>query len=304
MADIKSLIWGSRPDIEEITVDTYVSRINSLKLSMVNFEDFDNNINIIKKRFVSQKTIKSCITAIVVYLKATHADEELLQKYSKELLKVGTSITEQDQKNEKTLKDTLVTRNEIEKIIENLKNKLDSEKLIKDNHVYFDLYQQYLVINLYFLILPLRNDYVNLEVYQDSLPFFIDNKKNYIILNKKKLILNRYKTSKIYGKGNTLDLPQKLVDIISKWFEIRSIIYPDLSDQKILLLNKKLIPMSQVNLTQYLNKIFNKNVSSTMLRKSYISEKYPVTHTTSEMVEDARKMMHSVSLQQSTYRKK
>lgn len=304
MADIKSIVWNSRPDIEEITVNTYVSRINSLKNSNINFEDFENTIHMLEKKFSSKKTIKSCITAIIVYLKALKSPSELLEKYSRELLKTGNDITSEDQKNEKTLKDILVTKKEIEDIIEKLKTRIVSEKMSKDNEKYFDLYQQYLVINLYFLILPLRNDYVNLEVYKDSLPFFVDTKKNYIILEKKELILNRYKTSKIYGKGNVITLPQKLVDIISEWFNVRNNIYPELYSQNQLLLNKKLVPMSQVNLTQYLNKIFKKKVSSTMLRKSYISEKYPVIHTTAEMVEDARKMTHSVALQQSTYRKK
>jgi len=41
-----------------------------------------------------------------------------------------------------------------------------------------------------------------------------------------------------------------------------------------------------------------------MLRKSYISEKYPVVHTTEDMTRDAKSMQHSVSMQQTTYRKK
>jgi hypothetical protein len=62
--------------------------------------------------------------------------------------------------------------------------------------------------------------------------------------------------------------------------------------------------MSQVSLTQYLNRIFMRNISTTMLRKSYLSEKYPVTHTTSEMQRDADAMKHSVGVQQTIYRKK
>jgi hypothetical protein len=155
---------------------------------------------------------------------------------------------------------------------------------------------------LYYLIQPVRNDYVNCEVYYDRVSQNLI--KNYIFLNDGVLVLNRYKTRGSYGTGNEINLPNELIEIIKKWMEIRVQTYPLLSGNRELLLTKNLQPMTQVNLTQFLNRIFQKKVSSTILRKSYLSEKYPVTRTQNEMIQDARNMQHSVSVQQSTYRKK
>jgi len=85
---------------------------------------------------------------------------------------------------------------------------------------------------------------------------------------------------------------------------LRKELFPTLVGETALLLNNDLKRMSKVNLIQNLNSIFKKKISVTMLRKSYISEKYPVEFTVEDMEKDANIMGHSVSLQQSTYRKK
>ena len=188
-------------------------------------------------------------------------------------------------------------------IVENLKSRIDKMIPVENYYNYFDTYKQYLVINLYYLIQPLRNDYVGCEVYNTPV-FFPDSTKNYIYIGSKTLVLNRYKTSRFYGKDNTIQLPGPLVDIISEWMRVRALIYPKLQGVSELLVTKDLIPMGQVNLTQFLNRIFGSKVSSTMLRKSYLTEKYPVTHTSAEMNSDAKAMQHSVRVQQTTYRKK
>ena len=63
--------------------------------------------------------------------------------------------------------------------------------------------------------------------------------------------------------------------------------------------------MTNNGLTKYLNKIFKpKKVSTTILRKLYLSEKYPVIHNRDDMKKDAYIMGHSVETQQGIYRKK
>jgi hypothetical protein len=196
----------------------------------------------------------------------------------------------------------MVTKIDIEKIIDTLKDSLRNREEKRGDLVLFTDYQKYLVVNLYYLIPPVRNDFVDCLVY-DSFITEQDTSKNYIFLVDKKLILNRYKTKKKYGKVE-IDLPEELVDIIKSWLNLRSKLFPDLIHVKYLLLTRVMTPMGQVNLTQFLNKIFGRNVSTTMLRKSYITEKYPVIHTTNEMKKDAKAMQHSVTVQQTAYRKK
>lgn len=302
MEEIKNLITRYKPELEQITVSTYARRINTMLKKGIDFTYYDDTMYKLRELY-ELKTIKSCITAIVTFLKASRGDEKLISRYSAVLLETGEKISNQEYKNEPSRKeqDNFITRKEIEDIILKLRMLIADEKRIEGNKKLFDLCQQYLVINLYYLIPPLRNDFVGVLVDNTRT---MNDQYNYIRLGDGELILNRYKTRKIYGKNNSIKLPEKLVKIIRKWINIRGRIYPELVGHQDLLLNQNLIPMSQVNLTQFLNKIFKRKISSTMLRKSYISEKYPVVHTTEDMIKDAKSMQHSVSMQQSTYRKK
>jgi hypothetical protein len=218
--------------------------------------------------------------------------------------KVNDTIQENEKKQIPTQKEkeNFISREEISKVIQNLKSELDKSSPRLDAFTYFDLYQKYMVVNLYYLIPPLRNDFTYCEVY-DNPVMFQDSTKNYIFLNTGELVLNRYKTSKKYGVSVSI-LPEALVKIVKNWIEIRNIISPRLVNTRTLLLTRDFLPMNQVNLTQFLNRIFKKNISTTILRKSYLTEKYPVTHTTSEMQKDADAMKHSLGVQQTIYRKK
>lgn len=308
MENLKNIIRQDRPLIKDRTIDTYVRCIRILHefggkgQTLLEFLSCHKKVmNLVKEKYKT-KTFKSAMTSIVVTLKAMKAPEELIKVYSDKLVQVADSILQQDLENEKsqTEQENWVSQAEIEDKIKQLKAKID-----RDSCNCFDVFQQYLVLNLYFLIRPLRNDYIHVKVYNhpNQTPTTENPDDNLIILDKKKLILNNFKTFKFYGQKE-IDLPDKLVDIISEWMSIRKTIYPELTGRRELLFNFRLKPMNQVNLTHYLNKIFGKKVSTTMLRKSYISEKYPVEATSAEMVKDADLMCHSVSVQQRTYRKK
>lgn len=304
MEEIKQTISQYKPDLEDITVSTYARRINTMIKKGMDFTYYEDTMQKIQDSY-ELKTTKSCITAIVTFLKATGGDPDLISKYSTILLETGDNITKQEQKNEPTEKeqDNFVTKKEIEDIISKLQVLIIKEKEVESNKRLFDLYQQYLVINLYHLIPPLRNDFVGVLV-DNTASELMDDKFNYLHLGDKNLILNRYKTKKTYGKNNIIKLPPKLTALIRRWMRLRVTVFPELEYEKQLLVNQNLKPMTQVNLTQFLNKIFKRKISSTMLRKSYISEKYPVVHTTEDMTKDAKSMQHSVSMQQTTYRKK
>ena len=63
-------------------------------------------------------------------------------------------------------------------------------------------------------------------------------------------------------------------------------------------------PMDKLNLTKTLNKIFSpKKVSTTLLRKIYLSYKYPIQHSVSEMQNDASIMGHDFMTARKIYTK-
>lgn len=291
MEDFLRVINKVKPDNNSITNETYASRLNSMKSHGIDFMNYDET-RVKLENIFKKKTIKSCLTAISVYLQGTITDEGLLTKYNDSILEIGAEITEQENQNEanENEKKNMVTRKEIEDLIK-----------FYSKQGTFDASQKHMVLNLYYLIPPVRNDFVGTLVYTTR-PKVIDATRNYIILSEKLFMVNRYKTAGSYGTME-IKLPKELTRIINAHMKKRKLEYPALKSRQ-LLINRNVVPMTQVNLTMYLNSIFKRNVSSTMLRKSFISEKYPVTHTVNEMRQDAKNMMHSVAMQQSTYRKR
>lgn len=299
MEDIYKTIQSYNKVNAKITNQTYARRIAKLQEMNQDINNYEKTIQYIKQNY-KEKTYKSFIASIVVYLKAT-GNVSLVEKYGMEMKRVNDIIQTKEKDNlpSSSEKQNFVTQQEIKTLIDQIRLKTKMENYTFADR--FDFIKQYLVLNLYYLIPPLRNDYVGCLVVE-SLPFLVDTTKNYIILSQKKLLLNRYKTQKHYG-NKEIDLPDSLLEIVKEYMNTRVELYPELANNNELLLTKYLKPMNQVNLTQYLNKIFKKKVSSTMLRKSFISDKYSSEYSVNQMEADARKMGHSVGTQQSTYRK-
>jgi len=304
MNQIKEAIKKLKPDSKDITIDNHVRHIKILfehygqgKKTLLEY--FSNTKKVIKDledKYDKISTRSSYICSIFMYLRAVEADEKIIDYYYQKFIEMKKKLKEIDEKNEKSEKEekNWVSQAEIKQKIEDLKKSFPKSRNL------FDTYQQYLVLNLYFLIPPLRNDFARVEVFKKFDKEFNGNSIN---LNTKQLILNDYKTSKTYGE-KVIDLPKELIDIIKKWMKIREKIHPVLKGRRELLFNLKLTSMNGINLTIYLNKIFGRKVSSTMLRKSYLSERFPVIESTDDLNQLAGSMCHSVSMQQSTYRKK
>jgi hypothetical protein len=102
-----------------------------------------------------------------------------------------------------------------------------------------------------------------------------------------------------------IHLNELIVEVIQMYLILRKKL--DIPDTNYLLLNlngRSGLPLTKNALTKTLNRIFDGKISVSMLRKSYLSEKYPVSHTRTEMENDAYIMGHSVNTQQTIYRKK
>jgi len=303
MDNIKEIIKKYKPDSKDITIENHARHI---KILFENFggkktllEYFSNTKKVIKNledKYDKISTRSSYLCSIFLYLRAVKADQKVIDYYYQHFIELKKKLKEIDERNEKNEKEekNWVSQAEIKQKIEDLKKSFPKSRDL------FDTYQQYLVLNLYYLIPPLRNDFARVEVFKKFDKNFIGNSIN---LNTKQLILNDYKTAKTYGT-KTIDLPEELIKIIKKWIKIREKIHPVLKGRRELLFNLKLTPMNGINLTIYLNKIFGRKVSSTMLRKSYLSDRFPVNETTNDLNKLAGSMCHSVSMQQSTYRKK
>ena len=151
-----------------------------------------------------------------------------------------------------------------------------------------------MVLCLYTRFSPRRNqDYQFMKVVKTPAQAEKLGKEfNYFVLDTKQFIFNKYKTANSHGE-QVFDVPQDLVDAIMLYLKAHPLKPTLKSPFQFLVLNDG-TPLPSVNsITRILNKIFGRNVGTTMLRHIYLSNKYDV----SEMNEDAEKMGHTSGMQ-------
>ena len=166
--------------------------------------------------------------------------------------------------------------------------KLSKQKVLNNNE--WSNLLGYMILSLYTKFAPRRNqDYQFMKVVKSekqatNLDF------NYYVTDKKEFIFNKYKTAKIHGVQK-FEVPEELVSVINLYLKK----HPGVSKSPyFFLVQHDDTPLPSVNsITRILNRIFGKNVGTTMLRHIYLSAKYDV----SEMNEDAEKMGHTSGLQ-------
>lgn len=305
-----------KPNIKDSTIKQYLLSLKKIsrelfdceKPSMNYFKDF-YSIKEYLEKYKSIASRKNMVTSILVSVKAYSEmfSEDTIKLYSEYHKHLSKKQEEEYLDNAKTQRETdnWISRNDIYEKIKLLNSETKNSKTRRD----LDKFQQYLVINLYTLLPPLRNDYVMVKVIND--PDFENNEEkintsyNYINLKTKNLLLCTYKTDKFYGIKK-VEIPEELFQIIIDWENKKADFYKDKLTHNFLLLNTtNCTPMKHNTLTKYLNKIFYpKKVSSTLLRKIYLSEKYPVDITYREQLKDSYVMGHSIGTQKMIYSKK
>ena len=110
-----------------------------------------------------------------------------------------------------------------------------------------------------------------------------------------KLYFNKYKTSDTYGLS-TVNVPPELNKILKKWLKINP------SDYVLISSNNN--PLSSSQITKKLNKIFNKEVSTNMLRHVYLTNYYKDTPKLTSMENLAASMGHDLHTALGKYVKK
>lgn len=160
------------------------------------------------------------------------------------------------------------------------------------NEQQYDELLQYVVLSLYVLLPPRRNEYQNMVVVK-SLPHPVSSDINYYDTSAQKMIFNKFKTSKKEGQ-KIIDIPETLQDVLKTYLKFHPLkktkgpvpflVYHDGS------------PLNKVNsITRILNKVFDRNIGSSMLRHIYLSNKY--SDVQEEQKKDAEMMGHSTQQQ-------
>src|SRR5210317_259877 len=213
-------------------------------------------------------------------------------------ISLNAYISEHD-KLKKDLQEEPITKKDIptEDNISELKDKYTKEsKAIKDKQVnkkQYNILLQNLVLSLYTDIHPRRNqDYLLMKITDDYDKEGEDKTEyNWYDKKNKKLIFNKYKTSKTYGKQEVdISKNKSLLSNLKMYLKHRR------DNDNWLLVKWSSQYFKQDNdITRELNKIFGGNFSVNSLRHYYVTNKYK------DIKDDAEKMGHSVGTSQTIY---
>lgn len=287
---ITETISKKRPNISKSSLTTYSYIIRSLydkifkddKYELSKFDiESDKVLEFLKS---DPPNIRKTKLAALVVITDNNGYRELMLNDIKEYNK---EHSKQEKKTE-----NWVDKSEIIDIFKKLEH--NAKLIFKKNDISnSDLqeYQNYVIIALLggLFIPPRRSlDYVNLKIKNENKIFdnYIDNGH---------FIFNSYKTAKVYGQQQ-VKITKELKNILKKWMTINPTEY--------LLFDSSLNKLTNVKLTQRLNKILGKKASVNQMRKTYLSDKYGDTIDTKNELEEDFKLMGSSILQENIYIKK
>ncbi len=308
--NIKDLIKKARPNIKDNSLKIYVSNLNKLmKMFESDNLDFlkDEKKVLEKLKDLSDNTIRNYYNAILIYLMSINKDK----KYDDEIKVYGDLRDDLNKKYEdqqatgtisEKQKENFVDIKEVYDMIDKIGNEKKEKKIKKKEDLTGkekQLLMIYIIYNIY-VRLPMRNDIAGMEAISkrqyNKLTEEEKKAKNYLVVEKGKMmmILNKYKTSKKYEE-NKIDVPKDLEKLLRLYIRINGMgkLFTTSTGNELSrnALSQLLLKTSQ--------KYMGKNISTTMLRKIYLSSKY--ADVKEEMKKDAKIMGHSVATQQKVY---
>jgi hypothetical protein len=297
---LTEIIKKERPNLKDISIKQYTKSLNKLKdlFESENFEFLKEPNEVMEKLSnLHFTTIRNTLNAVIVYLMAVDGDKDIIKTYTEKRDGLNTQYVEEQEKgiiSDKQSKN-FATKEELDKMIEEMETQLKpirkKDELSKKEKA---LLQVYTIFNIY-MKMPMRNDIAGMIALKqgafNKLPKEERDSNNYLVINKNNLyfILNNYKTKGTYNELK-LDVEDKGLKKILFYFLKRN-------GEGVLFKSQVGTPLTSNALTQLLTKIskkyMGKSVSTTMLRKIYLSDKY--SDVKDEMKKDSKVLGHDVS---------
>lgn len=281
-------------EITPSTLNLYKTKLTILNdnknIKNINYlYDIDNINNKIKH--LKPNTQRSYIIAIVSLLacmnkspKTPKKVKKLYDDYTKLMDEYNINLKDQSKITEGT---NIISNDDINKIYQKLKENKDKTKRA---------YQDYLILSLYTLLPPKRNLDYQLMKYIKKYNENLSNDFNYYDGNT--FYFNNYKTRGTY-KQQTTDVPEELKQIINHHIKNNNI-----NDNEFILrdFNKETEIKGNNGMTIILNRIFGGKVGASMLRRSYLTNKYG--NLQEELKKDTALMSTSMDTASNNYIKK
>ena len=248
-------------------------------------------------------TQRSYIISVCSVLRDNSKYKKLYLEYF-ELLKQSNNDLKVNTDKSESQKENWLSSEEIDNIYETKKkdilDKIGNKRKI--DSTLFDELTNFLILSLYTLIQPRRNkDYALMKLSHNK----EDDNFNYVTMDKKTkkamFILNKYKTDKKYHSVE-IDIPNTLKEILILYlkFHPRRNQLQEPNYDFHLLVDKHGEPFkNSTEITKRLNKIFDKKISSSLLRNIYLTGKY--SGVMEELQKDTKAMATSVSTAMNNY---
>lgn len=270
-------------NLKKLNDNTPIKNLNYLK----HFNLIDGKID-----KMPPNTRRSYYIAIVSATKGLDFYKRVNSYYYDKMIAINKELRDNTDKTEKEA-DNWMKWEEIEEKFEHMYKivqEIGNKKKITDEQ--YTLLLECVILGLYVLVAPRRNlDYCLMVI---GKPDEDDTSVNYYF--KDKFYFNTYKTAGTY-KQQITDVPQRLQDLIKLYLKFKT------KEVNNLLVNHKGRPMiTSTEMSRHLHKIFGSKISSSMLRKIYLTSKY--SGAVEELKNDAEEMGTSVGTIQTNYIKK
>jgi len=288
--DISVRFRENKPSISEKSIKTYSSLIRSLyakahsKTTPFDFEWFDNGtavLEIIKEK--TPATQRTALSALIGFTKNNLRYKKYLEQLMTENNKKPTEVKSVTQE------DNWLTFDEVsdifEKLYETYKPLLKTKPPLQLNPQQWNHVLELMIMTLTcgYFIEPRRNlDWCEMKI--NKIDKEVDN---WIDFDKKQFHFNRYKTDWKYEE-QIIDIPKKLTKILKRFIRLSG-------DNEYLLTKNNDSKFESPDVTYTLNKVFKKNISTSMLRHIYLTQKYENAPLYSDMKKTAYNMAHSVT---------
>jgi uncharacterized protein YfkK (UPF0435 family) len=292
MSDLKEFIKSKRDSLGQSSITTYNSILKNLykkvfgdeKIDTDKFNQHEKILDFLKELPPNKR--KTILSALVVVTNKKEYREAMLDDIKNYNNEIKTQQKSETQKENWIDGESIKTKyNELRRTAEMLYK--------KSNLTPSDLQD----IQNYIILAVLSGEYIPPRRSKDYVDFKIKNinKETDNYMDGNKFIFNSYKTAKTYGKQE-VNIPPKLRNIIKKWSVINPTDY--------LLFDSKLSKLSNVKLTQRLNKIFGKKFAVNGLRHTTLTEKFgenmkvikQLDETMKEMGSSAKMGIHYIKL--------
>tara|TARA_R100000654_G_scaffold24805_3_gene48000 strand:+ start:7040 stop:7996 length:957 start_codon:yes stop_codon:yes gene_type:complete len=310
--EIHDMIHKARPNLKENTIKQYETNLRKLKkiFETDNF-DFLSSPDKVKDKIkdLHYTSQRNHYNAIIVLLMAL--DDKKYEKILAEYGKIRDELNDKYQEEQSSgvisekQKENFTDMKELEGMIQKMEKELKDLKLKKKkelNKKEHALLQNYVLFSIY-TRLPMRNDVAGMEAITKRAYNKLTEKEkkenNYLVIEKNNMffVLNKYKTARKYEELK-IDIPADLKKLLRYYLKVNGM--------GVLFKSSTGKPLTRNALTQLMiktsSKYLGKKISTTMIRKIYLSSKYG--DMKEELKQDNKVMGHSMGVALNNYVKK